>query len=237
MNETGICYTCRGKGLAGGCPKCGKKPSLGKKGDVVVTTTLLEKNVIPAEYNDIRWDINELKVTHPSKCSDKSFLHYCDQLTKIFGIFDEGLLPTQSAIIIGRRGMGKMTLAYTCMRQALQHGYTVCPILDNTQIKRINALSSDNNRSYYLYKVPSIDDIVYSDVLFITVDKDNYSTALRTIESVMDKRARLGLSTFILSRYSLDMMTQFEKKDTYLSLIDPTRKYNSKKYPVIIKCL
>lgn len=237
MNNNGICYTCRGKGLAEGCPQCGKKPSLGKKGDVVVTTALLEKCVIPTEYNDIRWDINELKATHSSKSSDQSFHHYCEQLTKIFGIFDEGLVPTQSAIIISGRGMGKMTLAYTCMRQALQHGYTVCPILDNTQLKRINMLSADNNKSYYLYRLPTIEDVVYSDVLFITIDKDNYGTALRTVESVMDKRARLGLSTFVLSRYSLDMMTQFEKRDSYLSIMDPTRKYNGKKYPVIIKCM
>lgn len=231
-----ICYQCRDKGTIGGCPKCGKTVSLGNKGSVTVTAELLEKNTIPAEYNDILWDRKILESSHVNKMGYENFLNYSEQLTRIFEIFHRGELPQQSAIIIADRGMGKMTLAYTCMKQALEHGYTVCPLMDNTQIKRINELSSDNPRSYALYKQPRIEDVLYSDCLFITVDKDRYSTALRTIESVMDKRARLSLSTMVITRYSLSSMSQFEKKDSYLSLQEPTRRFNNKKFPSIISC-
>ena len=43
MNNV-ICYVCRGQGMPNGCPQCGRKPSLGKKGAVTVTVELLEKH-------------------------------------------------------------------------------------------------------------------------------------------------------------------------------------------------
>lgn len=230
------CYRCKDRGEYGGCPECGKTISLGQKGATVVTTELLEKHVIPVEYQSILWDKKILEGTHPLKIENPDFKIYCEQLTRIYNVFQQGELPAQSAIIIAERGMGKLTLAYTCMKHALSHGYTVCPVLDNTQIKRINELSSDNPKSYALYKQPRMEDLLYSDVLFMTVDKDRFSTALRTIESLIDKRARLGNSTIVLSRFGLDSMSQFEKRDSYQSLQESTRTFNNKKFPAIITC-
>lgn len=230
------CYRCKDKGEFGGCPDCGKTVGMGTKGSTIVTTEILEKHVIPLEYQDILWDKKILEGTHPFKLESLDFKTYCEQLTRIYEIFRKGELPQQSAIIVAERGMGKLTLAYTCMKQALSHGYTVCPILDNTQIKRINELSSDNPKSYALYKQPRIEDLLYSDVVFMTVDKDRYSTALRTIESIIDKRARLGNATIVLTRFGLDAMSQFEKKDAYRSLQENTRSFNNKKFPAIIQC-
>jgi hypothetical protein len=230
------CYRCGDKGEYGGCPECGKNLSMGGKGAVAVTTEILDKHIIPHEYADVQWDTRILESTHQYKMGNPDFAEYCKQLEKIFRIYQQGEIPQQSAIIIAERGMGKMTLGYICMRYALSHGYTVCPMLDNTQIKRISELSSDRPTSYALYRQPYIEDILYSDVLFMTVDKDKYSTALRTIESIMDKRARVGNSTIVLTRFGLDVMSQFEKKGSYLTLQEPTRKFNNKKFPSIIQC-
>ena len=229
------CYTCRDKGMVGGCPDCGKVFSLGKKGSVKVSAEMLDKALIPKEYLSVLWDREILESQHPQKLSEESFKHYVDQLTKLYGIFASGRIPDQSAIIIAERGMGKMTLAYVCMRLALENGYSVCPLLDNTQIKRINELSADKPNNYYLYQMPKIEEIIGSDVLFMTVDKDRYSTALRTIESIIDKRARRSLSTFVITRFSLETMSQFEAKNSYFTLQDFTRSFNNKKYPIIIK--
>lgn len=231
----GKCYRCGGKGEYGGCPVCGTNLSLGGKGAVAVTSEVLDAHIIPKEYADVQWDKTILESTHPYKMNNADFINYINQTEKIFKIFQKGELPQQSAILIADRGMGKMTLAYVCMRYALQHGYSVCPILDNMQIKRISCLSSDNPKSYALYRQPSIEDILYKDVLFITIDKDNYATALRTVESIIDKRARVGNATFVLSRFGLDAMSQFEKKDSYLTLQESTRRFNNKKYPVIVQ--
>ena len=50
----------------------------------------------------------------------------------------------------------------------------------------------------------------------------------------MDKRARQSKSTFIISRYSLDEMSMFQQKRSYLTLLDSTGKLNNRKYPVVI---
>lgn len=229
-----ICRTCRDKGLISGCPTCGKHMHTSGKGTVTLTPEILEENLIPEEYLDCDWNIDILNSNHPMLVNNMDYKNYCKSITKLVESFSAGLIPKSSGIIISDRSFGKKTLAYICMKIALSKGYTVCPMLDNTQIKRINELSSDNPNSYALKRLPSIDKIITSDVLFITVDYDRYSTALRTIESIMDKRARIGKSTFVISRYTLDEMSMFEKRDKYLTLIEPTGKFNNRKYPIII---
>lgn len=228
------CRTCFDKGLPTGCPTCGRYSNVGAKGSQVITEDMLTKCEIPKEYLASNWDEQILKDTHPTLIDDNNFINYIKNITRLVDRFRQGTIPDSSGFIIADRGFGKKTLAYICMKIAMSHGYTVCPMLDNTQIKRINVMSADNNKSYYLYNLPKIEDIIYSDVLFITVDYDNYSTALRTIESIMDKRARLSKSTFVISRYNINEMCMFEKKDKYHSFIEPTGKFNNRKYPVII---
>lgn len=229
------CYRCGDKGEIGGCPDCGKVLALGQKGNVTITEEVLDRHVIPTEYLNVTWDVDLFKRSHPLLIDSQKGEYYIDQLTKIIDIFKRGELPQQSAIIISERGMAKKTFGYICMKLAIANGYSVCPMLDNTEIKRINELSADNYKSWALYKLPKIEDVIGSDVLFLTVDYDRYSTALRTIESVIDKRARHGRATIVLTRFSLKAMSQYEK-DKYISLIEQTRGYNNKKYPVIISC-
>ena len=231
-----FCYTCRGRGLLSGCPTCGKFLSTSKVTKPVVTSELLNSEYIPNEYASIEWDCDILKGSHITLSDNKNFLHYCEQLTKIVNIFSKGELPNQSAIIIAPRGMGKQTFAYNCLRKALMNGYSISPIIDNTELKRINVISSDKPYSKYLWKMVTIEELLTNDVLFVTVDSDNYSTSLRTIESIMNKRARLGKTTFAISRYSLSKMSQYDGKGSYTSFVDTTRKNNNKKYPVIITC-
>lgn len=227
------CRCCADRGLPKGCPECGKILGIHKQ-SASVPINEMEKIKIPEEYQNVIWDTDELKNSHPMLLSDNNFINYCNQLDKLSNLFTKGEIPKTSGIIISKRGYGKKTLAYYCMRVALSYGYTVCPMLDNTQIKRINQLSADNPTSWVLRQLPSVDEITYCDVLFVTVDIDNYSTALRTIESIMDKRARQSKSTFIISRYSLDEMSMFQQKRSYLTLLDSTGKLNNRKYPVVI---
>lgn len=228
-----ICRHCMDKGLPKGCPECGKTLT-SVKSVLDVSPTQLEKISIPTEYVNAVWDTDKLKNTHPLALSDNMFINYCNELEKLVNIFTSGNIPKTSGIIIAKRGYGKKFLAYTCMKAALANGYTVCPMLDNTQLKRINQLSSENPTSWVLKYLPSIDEVTYSDVLFITVDIDNYKTALRTIESIIDKRARQSKPTFIISRYTPEEMSMYEKRGSYLTLLDPTGSNNNKKYPALI---
>jgi hypothetical protein len=230
-----ICRTCEDKGLKGGCPACGKVYGLQRKA-VEVTAEVLDSKNIPNEYLGVIWDAQKLRNNHQELIENNKFKHYIDQLTKLTEIFNSGKLPNQSVIIIAPRAMSKVTFAYSCMQLAMEHGFTVCKMVDNTQIKRINSLSADNPNTWIMRDLPSIEEIITSDVLFLTVDMDNYGTALRTIESVIEKRARCNRATFVITRFPIDRMCQFEKKNSYSSLFDRTRSFNNKKYPVIIDC-
>lgn len=231
-----FCRRCGGSGTYEGCPVCGKIKDQTEK-QIVLTETVVESQLIPKEYLGVEWDIQKLIHNHQELVEDEHFKRYSSQLKKIHEIFSRGEVPNKSAIILANRGMSKITFAYSCMQLALQYGHKVCRLIDNTQLKRINVLSSDNPNSWILRELPSIEEIETSDVLFLTIDKDNYGTALRTIESIMEKRARYEKSTFIISRYSLDKMSQFEKKNSYYSLMDYTGLNNPRKYPVIINGL
>lgn len=228
------CYRCRDLGEIDGCPDCQKIKSLGPMGSISVTKENLTRHQVPVEYQNIQWDPIILETTHPHMIGDPSFTAYCEQLTKLIEIFRRGELPQQSAIIVAPRSFAKLTFAYCCMNYGISNGYTVAPLLDTTEVKRINELSADNYTTYTSYKLPKIEELIGSDILFITVDKDRYGTALRTIESIMDKRSRQGRATIVLSRFTTKVMSQFEKRNSYDSLFEPTRRFNNKKFPVYL---
>lgn len=232
-----ICRTCEDKGLIGGCPVCHKVFNSVKLKKVEVTTETLDSKSIPKDYLGVVWDKEKLIANHQMYIENTQFKFLINQLDRMTEIFKRGEIPNQSVIIIAPRSMSKVTFAFSCMQLAISNGYSVCPLLDNTQIKRINRLSSDNPTSWCLKNYPTIEEVLTADVLFMTVDNDNYATALRTIESIMEKRSRLDKATFVLTRYSLDKMSQFEKHDEYETLMDRTRSFNNKKYPIIINCL
>lgn len=231
------CYTCAGKGAKGGCPECGKtyEEVYTTKFVARASDEAIKSGAIPDEYINIAWDTSKLLKDKPESLkSSDIFKRYVQQLEAVLQIFENGNVPNQSAIFIAPQQFAKRIFAYTCLKYAVNHGFSIAPILDNTEIKRISILSSDQYKSAYLYGKTPIESIVTADVLFMTVDVDNYGTALRTIESIMDKRSRQGKSTFVLSRFSLEAMSMFDKDKTYKGLLEKNRDANNKKFPVII---
>lgn len=234
----GECLYCRGKGTLDGCPKCGKKMSFGGAGAVEVTAEILEKFTIPAEYLQTEWDDQVLLEDHPTKIKNKSFQRYMKELGKLMEIFRSGLPIKQSAIILAPRRYGKQTFANCCLKEALAHGFSILPILDNTQIKRINVLSADRPATDYMrLSKYTIEDLTQADICFMTIDADNFRSAFRTIDSLMDKRARMGKPTFVLSRFTLQDMSDYDSRKAYLGLVDKHRTNNHLRYPVIVNAL
>lgn len=229
------CYICGGKGTAEGCPDCGKKfTDVTKIFTTVATDKMIKYADIPKAYVNMSWSTQQLIDTHPGIIYEDKFKRYYTQLEKILSIFAEGKIPNQSAIIIADRAMGKRIFAYNCLKLAAKHGYSICPILDNTEVKYISLKSASDPNSKYLFNHISLERIIFSDVLFLSVDYDNYSSALRTIESIMDKRARFDKPTFIISRYNLANLAYHDNNNGYISLFEDSRKINNLKFPVII---
>lgn len=240
------CFTCGGKGfLDKVCPECGREPNqVSLNLDKKDTTDFVKKIngiMIPNKYHGVLWNKETLELDNASKLSkynetgytDLLFERYTNQLEKINTIFAEGRLPHKSAIIIAPAGYSKITFAYSCMQRALDAGFTVAPLLDTCEVKRALILACENVR-YRINNFMTYEEYIMSDVMFVTVTKlYNHTEAYQIIEELLDRRSRKGLSTFILSRFSLAEMSKADKTDSFKAV----EKINTDdmKYPAIIQ--
>lgn len=229
-----ICLTCRGNGLLNGCPSCGKTVSF----DAPVTTVepaVLKSFAIPEYYQNLCWSKQILLDTHQDMRSKGSLERYAEQLTRIYEMFSRGEIPNKSFFVIAPKNMGKQTWAYCCLQEAIKHSHSVVPIIDNTQYKRLNIISSDRISSKFLKNQDyTIEDYNSADVMFMTVDPDNFQSSYRTIESVLSKRSRAGKATFILSRYTLEQMSLPDYTNTFSKNVLATQLQDRNKYVLII---
>ena len=229
-----ICLTCRGMGLPEGCPTCGKTSTFQTRTEIPVTETAEELVCVPAYYKGQVWSKQTFLDTHKDVKSQAALEKYATTLDRIYDIFKRGEVPDKSFFVIAQRGMAKMTWAYSCMQEALKHGHSVMPIIDNTQFKRLSIISSDRISSKFLKDMKyTIDQYLAADVVFLAVDPDNFQTSYRTIDSLLSKRARLGLPTFVLSRYTVAQMSLLDYDNTFKEVVS-RQQQDRNKYVVVI---
>lgn len=238
--QNGYCFVCANKGFHDKvCPACGREPvrlsiNLDKREDTEEYVKEVSVAGIPAMYQGVFWDAQTLIESKPDKKGDLSFDNYVKQLARINDAFSKKMLPQKSAIVIAPAGYSKMIFAYSCLQRALDNGFTVAPILDTVEIKRFLTLAGDNP-NYRLYNGISYEDYVMADVLFATVTKlPAREWAYETIEELIDRRARKGLGTYIISRFSL---LEICKKDwsNQFSAIATSVSNDGMKYPAVIR--
>lgn len=228
------CITCRDVGIIGGCPSCGKTAQFSTESRTV-SDDVLDAVAIPDYYKGNIWSRDTLIKTHPDVTAKTKLEHYATTLTRIHDIFSSGSIPNKSFMVMASPGMGKLTWAYSCMQEALKHGHIVVPIIDNTQFKRLSIISSDRMNSKFLKTLNyTIEDYLNADVMFMTVDPDNFQSAYRTISSLLNKRARAGKSTFILSRYSLEQISLVDYTQQFTKDIQAKPQQDRNKYLVVI---
>lgn len=228
-----VCLTCRGLGMVGGCPSCGKAVST-----EAPTIDLAEADVtaaaIPEYYLKTPWSKQTLLNSHADSKAKAALEKYAETLDRMYRIFSSGKIPGKSCLIIASHGMGKMVWAYSCMQEAMKHGYSIAPILDNTQYRRLSILSSERMYSKVLKQPYTIEDYNTADVLFLTIDPDNFQGSYRTVDSLLSKRARYGKPTFILSRYSVKQMSLIDFSDSFSSTLNSGAEQDKNKYILVI---
>lgn len=231
------CLYCRGQGMPGGCPKCGKESGT-RQVVTEVTPEIIQSAAIPEQYKDVYWDEKRIRADYENMLQNPAFVSYVSKLSRVYDIFAKGGIPKQSLIVMAPRRFGKVTWAYSCMKQALAHGYSVAPMLDNTQYLRLNVLCSERPNSRYIRKLGyQIEDVDFADVVFITVDKCNWAGSFRTFDALIDKRMRMGKPTFVISRFSLMEMSRADVfSDSVAGVVDISRRNNTVKYPSFIEC-
>jgi len=248
--ETRVCFDCGGHGFPDkDCPTCGKKKTGTSfnliqnpetKKNLLITSKLKR---IPDQYVGVSWNKEFLMTTHAELISNQYFLYVIDQLEKIHTLFANGRIPTKSAIIIAPPKFGKITFAYSCMQYASLKGFTVAPLLDTQEVKRLCTLAADrpsvDKQMKELLGV-TYDEYVSADVVFVTIIKTVYrEEAYMVIEDLLDKRSRKGLPTFFVSRYSLETMSKRDWGRSFdvikSSALDVNEVDNPLKYPVVIR--
>ncbi len=241
------CFTCGGKGFSDRiCPECKREPvqesiNLDKAENVGEFVKKINNTMIPSKYHGVFWRKETLELDNAAKLSkyngidydDRLFIRYTDQLEKINAIFADNRIPHKSAIIIAPAGYSKITFAYSCMQRALNAGFTVAPLLDTGEVKRALILASENTR-YKINGYLSYDDYIMADVMFVTVTKlYTHNEAYQIIQELIDRRSRKGLSTFILSRFSLAEMSKADRNQSFEAI--KKESTDEFKYPAIIQ--
>lgn len=240
INKNGYCFKCGGRGFIDKvCDSCGRQPeqkSLNFEFSDDNSDFVKKVNYfgIPEIYQGVIWNSDILKHDKPELEKDYNFQHFLENLNRINNIFSRKTLATKSAIIIAPASFSKMTFAYSCMQRAINNGFTVAPLLDTIEIKRLFWLASENPK-YKLYNKIEYDSYVMSDVCFATVTKSSQrSWAYEIIQELIDIRARKGLSTFIISRFDLSEIAQQDKSNSFESLT-AINTCDTCKYPAVIR--
>lgn len=220
------CLKCRDLGSYGGCSDCGKDSSKIQVHTQEFSQEILAKDFnVPSYYINNVWDSDKLKKSLPDFKDHHAFQKYCSLLDDMYNIFKRGKFPIQSLLIVAPRLRGKQIFVYSCMQEAIKHGLTVGPYLDTSEIKRLNILSADRSYSPHLNKLPySIEDILEADILFVTVDLDNFHGAYRTLDSLLSKRSRRGKPTYIVSRYPIEMISALDKDQEFFKIVDNSKQ-------------
>ena len=119
------------------------------------------------------------------------------------------------------------------MQYALANGYSVAPLIDTIELKRLLVLASEK-LDYKLYSRFTYDDYMTSDVVFVTVTHTYYRyDAYSVLDELINRRARMGLATFIISRYTLKTLYKWDKYNSLDSLKNSNSKDN-RKYPSVV---
>lgn len=207
------CWTCRDEGMPGGCPKCGKTP-LDKKTPIGYESSI----GVPTQFKkDLVWDSKILLRAKPEKADDRTFRKYAAILDGLYADAKNGIMSKKSLMIISDRGSGKHTFAYAMLKELSAHGFTTCMVFDHNEYLRLSLMGSE--RPYTKQRL-SMDDIIYSDFVVMTIDPSNRFTAMKAIQSILMKRGHAGNPTLILSDYPLSMLATEKTKDIEIRYSD-----------------
>lgn len=227
------CIICGGHGLKDKVCECGRQPRGIIAQNIKTPTVTKVSGDIPEYYKEHVWHGQVLRDSHKDLSNDLLFDKFVNQLEKIHNMFSAGSVMNKSAIIIAPPKFSKVTFAYSCMQRAYERGYSVAPLLDTQEVKRLITLAAD--RPLKDYKGVNYDDYISKDVCFITVTKTSYrEEAYQVIQEILDKRSRRGLPTFFISRYSLDTLSRRDWDKSFQGILDMNNVENSLKYPAVL---
>lgn len=230
------CLMCRDKGKLGGCPRCGKVLNLKGNDEQHLKASEMTRMCIPKNYLKNEWNSLILEKDYVQFCDDAKFKFYLQQLNKCYTMLKEGEIPNISALVTSPIGFGKTTWAYNCMIQAKQHNYSIVPLIDTSQMRRMLLTATErpewsNSLAGYGYN-----EYLTSDFLIVQVAMGpEYVYAYETIVNLVNSRSRIGKPTIFISNYSVRELISQDKKKILLKLLNGGTNVDPLKYLINIE--
>lgn len=221
------------------CPECGKQyghiPKPVPKPAQKIESDKLA--FIPKHYVGREWS-KTLLLEEKKLDKNQNFLNkFANILDVIHTSFSKGKLPTRSAIIVAPPRYSKITWAYSCMQLAEQKGLSVAPLLDTVELKRFMLIAAERP-FHQIYKTIDYEEYLTADVCFITVTKTfKNQEAFRIILEILDSRSRKGLPTFIISRFTVEVLSKWDTNGHFKSLLEDYMVEDPYKNPIICQYL
>lgn len=242
------------------CISCGGEPVLGTICEVcgagsvqdtlkkvaTIEEPVVKKLLIPDSYQGVQFDSLKLAADFPDLQKEKSFNDYLSLCNSLLHGLNRRELKNMSLFISAPSGFGKMTFAYSFLQLAEVLGYKTFPYLDLLEVKRlIDAYETGNHLQPKFRQDPILEYVGFSDVDLYDADvcilkvpngHEMHGT-YKVMLQVIDRRARRGKTTIILSRYGIQQLIYMDGlKETQgiMSYNNPTPK-NLQTYEVIYK--
>jgi hypothetical protein len=193
---------------------------------VEIIKPVLKNSIIPDFFVGREWNEEEFYSSHGNYKTHPTVKKYVQTLLKYQKSFAEGSLPDRSLFVSAPPGFGKKIFAYACYQYALQHGYTIAPLLDTQEIKYIFAGKDGNAYEEYISK----------DVLVFTIPSDRvhwYSS--QTMIDLYQRRARRNKITIGISRFRIQAITQSDRGE-FKDFVYKPPPFLGLEVPLVVMC-
>lgn len=221
-NPNATCPSCGGMRRGNlVCEVCGSgsaKETIVMKKEVMLETA--EELFIPNHYVNKVFDAQKVREQHPSLSGTKELEGYLQMLTMITDQLNNKSTQLSSLFISAPAGFGKDHFAYSLLQIAVTNEMTVFPYLDLGEVNRLISAYERNNTKDIRKDIRYTDiDLYTAKVCVLKVPHSDNLESYKTALKVIDRRARRGLSTIILSRYNFNFFTSYDKFGETKSLV------------------
>ncbi|MER2114279.1 MAG: hypothetical protein ABS904_00820 [Solibacillus isronensis] len=222
------------------CPSCGGRP-IGKKVCEICgagksiekidyfrleNEGVLEKLYIPEDFTRDTYDKNVLLQAKEHLKDNPSFVGFLEKLDRLMTFVGRGGKLESSLFISAPSGFGKEHFVYTLLCIALEKGMTVFPYIDLAEAESlITSYESGSPKDDIRQAIQFTDLEMYeADLCILKVQHSNNGHAYKTALNIIDKRARRGKSTVIVSRYNIRYFAMLDNFKEIEGIIDPNSK-------------
>lgn len=227
------CYFCRDEGEVGGCEGCGREKEVRHLRTVEKNEALLRH--IPKYYQGVDWNRRTLEESNKEKVSS-DWVKYCDQMEKVLTAIKSGNRLSKSVFLMGPRRTGKIIWAYSCLKETVNAGGTIVPLVDTQFLKRFLSLREERPFSKYEEDF-SYRDFLKADLAVVSVSHGYKFRPYKIIDMILDLRSRNDRPTIFVSRYSLGELCEHDYKGSFTATLTGYEDDNHLKYPAVIKYL